>query len=246
MRHQAVLSEPRLRQTLCPRDLFPLSLDMTIAPVNMVKASTRQKAEGQLPEGFDKTERVFIPDCYKASGFQVVHKRKICTKYLSLSKKKPANVWTQSIFNVTYRNFSKTVWGIVSEKGKTFQTACFQNPSEPCEGDGQMFCWSPSHCRAHAIIRERADLELRCLSPIPPGADGLQREGPAGQARRWAVQLPWSGVSSALRNPQFGLQPLVPARERSCSLSRSYSPLNKASQEREGIISFLKGQLTPL
>lgn len=114
----------------------------------MVKASTRQKAGGQLPKGFDKTERVFIPYCYKAPGFQVVHKGKICTKYLSLSKKKPANVWTQSIFNVMYRNFSKTGWGIVSEKGKTFQTACFQNPSEPCEGDGQMFCWSLSEITA--------------------------------------------------------------------------------------------------
>lgn len=127
-------------KSVCPRDLFPLSLDVTIAPVNIVKASTRQRAEGQPPRGFDKTERVFIPDCNKAPF--LVHKGKICTKYLSLSKKKPnpTNVWTQSIFNVMYRNFSNTGWGIVSEKGKTFQTARFQNPFKPCGVDGQMFC----------------------------------------------------------------------------------------------------------
>lgn len=71
-----------------------------------------------------------------------------------------------------------------------------------------------------------------------------QQEGPAGHC--WALQLPWSGVSPVLRHRQFGSQPSVPEKERSCSLSQSYSPLNKALQEREGIISFLKGQLNPL
>lgn len=72
----------------------------------------------------------------------------------------------------------------------------------------------------------------------------LQQEGPVGHA--WALQLPWVGVSPVLQYRWFGSQPSVPERERSCSLSQSYSPLNKALQEREGILSFLKGQLNPL
>lgn len=140
------LLEPQLKQTGCPRDPFPVSLDVTIAPVNTVKAPARQKAGSQHPEGFDKTERVFIPNYDRAPGFQVVHKGKICMKYLSLSKKKkiPQMLGHCPFFHVIYRNFSKTGWGIVSEKGKTFQTASFQKPSEPCGGGGQIFCWSPS------------------------------------------------------------------------------------------------------
>lgn len=94
-------------------------------------------------------------------------------KYLSLSKRKKKKQIPQMLghgpfFHVIYRNLSKTGWGIGSEKGKIFQTACFQKPSEPC--------WSRwtdillesqwNHLRAHAISQERADLEFCCLSPI--------------------------------------------------------------------------------
>lgn len=82
--------------------------------------------------------------------------------------------------------------------------------------------------------------------PDSSGVDGLQQEGPPGWAHCWAVHRPDTGAFPGLCYPLLGWQPLVPARERSCSLSHSYSPLNKALQEREGIISFLKGQLNPL
>lgn len=238
------LLEPQLKQTGCPRDPFPVSLDVTIAPVNTVKAPARQKAGSQHPEGFDKTERVFIPNYDRAPGFQVVHKGKICMKYLSLSKKKkkiPQMLGHCPFFQVIYRNFSKTGWGIVSEKGKTFQTASFQKPSEPCGGGGQIFCWSPSGINSG---RTRSARKGQIWSFVRFFPARLQQEGPAGHP--WSLQLPWSGVCPVLRHPWFGSQPSVPERERSCSLSQSYSPPNKALQEREGIISFLKGQLNPL
>lgn len=73
---QAVLLEPQLKQSGCPRDPFPQSLDVTIAPVNMVKESARQKAGSQHPKGFDKTECVFIPNYDRAPGFKLFTKER--------------------------------------------------------------------------------------------------------------------------------------------------------------------------
>lgn len=119
---QAFPLEPWLKQTGCPRDPLPVSLDVTIAPVNMVKASARQKAGSQHPEGFDKTKCVFIPNYDRAPGFQVVHKGKICMKYLSLSKNKnkpnPANAWTWSIFSCNIQKLLKNWVGNCFRKGQ--------------------------------------------------------------------------------------------------------------------------------
>lgn len=101
--------------------------------------------------------------------------QKVCTKCLSLSKNKPqnTNVLTQCIFNVTYRNIWKTGWGIVSEKGKAFQTAPFRDPSV------LWMRWRAvlliSQCnphRVHSVLRGRTSLQLCCPS-LTPAADGL-------------------------------------------------------------------------
>lgn len=136
-------------------------------------------------------------------GFHVVHKGKICTKYLSLSKKKkttnPQMFGQSPFFNVTNRNFSKTGWGIVSEKGKTFQTACFQNPSEPCGGDRQMFCWNPSKITAGHVPSSGKGQIGSFAAPVrflPEQTGCSKRDQPDGLM---AGMCSFPGVGSLLR-----------------------------------------------
>lgn len=223
---QAFLLEPRLRQTGCPRDPFPLSLDVTIAPVNMVKASARQKAGSQHPEGFDKTECVFIPNYDRAPGFQVAHKGKICMKYLSLSKKKnqiPQMLGHGPFFHVIYRNFSKTGWGIVSEKGKTFQTACFQKPSEPCGGGGQIFCWSPSGITSGRTRSARKGQIWSLAAPVQFLPSQAAAGGTSGSLLGSAASVEW-GLSCALTSTVWITAFSARKRKKLLTVSVLFSP----------------------
>lgn len=159
-------------------------------------------------------------------------------KYLSLSKRKkpqiPQMLGYGPFFHVIHRNLSKTGWGIGSEKGKSFQTACFQKPSEPCGGDGWIFCWSPSGITSGRTRSARKGqlwsfavvLPLQwpyALSQFIFFPARLQQEGPEGHP--WALQLPWSGVSPVLQYGQFGSQPSVPEREKKLlTVSVPFSP----------------------
>lgn len=167
----AFLLEPQLKQTGCLRDPFPQSLHVTIAPVNMVKASARQKAGSQHLEGLDKTvclhsklrQSPWISSCSQRKDLYEISK--------PFQKKKktqiPQMLGYGPFFHVMYRNFSKTGWGIVSEKGKTFQTACFQKPSEPCGGGrGQIFCWSPSGITSRRTQSARKEQIWSFAAPV--------------------------------------------------------------------------------
>lgn len=210
----------------------------------MVKASARQKAGSQHPEGFDKTESVFIPNYDRAPGFQVVHKGKICMKYLSLSKNKnkpnPANAWTQSIFSCNIQKLLKNWLGNCFRKGQNLPNCLFPKALGALwRRQTDILLKSDwNHLRARVISQKRADLEFCCPSPIS-SQPGCSRKD------QWVIPglCSFPGVGSLLCSDIDDLDhsPQCQKEKEAAHCLSPILPQIKPCRKGKGSFHFLKG-----
>lgn len=140
-----------------------------------------------------------------------------------------------------YRNFLKTGWGIVSEKGKSFQTVCFQNPSEPCGGDRQMFCSEITTGRAQSSGKGQTWSFTAPVRFLLEQMGCSERDQPAGLI---AGLCSFPGVGSLLHSDIHSPQCQQEKEAAHCLIP--ILPQIKPRRKGKGSFHFLKGSLTPL
>lgn len=95
------------------------------------------------------------------------------------------------------------------------------------------------------ILQERADLELRCPSPIPPGAVGLQRgTSQMGSPLGYAASLKW-GLSLCSSIHSLDRSPLCQQEKEASQCLVPIHPSIKPRRKGKGSFNFLKGSWLP-